>query len=78
MDIDLSQVPYMTISKLVDFGDIGTHRIYVSMCLINHMVNGVAITREESLENMLEQLQATLDEAEDEDDFLSGIEYNNN
>jgi hypothetical protein len=53
----LDAVPYMIVSRdLLTPG--GVQRVFVCMCLIDHLVLGVGATRDEALDAMTAELQA--------------------
>lgn len=54
--MDLSAVPYMIISRELDFG-FSVERVYFCLCLIDHLVLGVGLSRDESLRHMVEELE---------------------
>ena len=67
--MDLSAVPYLIISRELDFG-FDTERVYLCLCLIDHMVLGVGLSRDEALHCMVSELEQKYDARYDEDDDL--------
>lgn len=67
--MDLSAVPYLIISRELDFG-FSTERVYLCLCLIDHMVLGVGLSRDEALNCMVTELEHKYEERYDEDDDL--------
>ncbi len=54
--MDMNAVPYMLISRELDFG-FSLERIYVCLCLVDHLVMGVGCSRDEAMDQMLEELE---------------------
>lgn len=54
--MDLSSVPYMLISRELDFG-FSLETIFVCLCLVDHLVMGVGCSRDEAMDQMLEELE---------------------
>lgn len=67
--MDLSAIPYLIVSRELDFG-FSTERVYLCLCLIDHMVLGIGLSRDESLRCMVAELEDRHGEKlDDEDDF---------
>jgi hypothetical protein len=70
--MDLSAIPYLLISRELDFG-FSTERVYLCLCLLDHLVLGVGLSRDEAMEHMIAELEhkydGKLDESEDDDGF---------
>lgn len=62
--MDLSAIPYMVISRELDFG-FSNERIYVALCLIDHNIVGVGLSRDEAMRAMIAEIE---DEYGDEGD----------
>jgi hypothetical protein len=78
--MDLSAIPYLLISRELDFG-FSTERVYLCLCLLDHLVLGVGLSREEAMGHMVDELErkydGKLDETEDDDGFeLDSIQRN--
>ncbi len=54
--MDLSSVPYLIISRELDFG-FSQERVYLCLCLIDHLVLGIGLSRDESLRCMVTELE---------------------
>ena len=54
--MDLTSVPYLVVSRELDFG-FANERVYLCLCLIDHLVLGVGLSRDESLRCMVEELE---------------------
>lgn len=67
--MDLSAVPYLIISRELDFG-FSTERVYLCLCLIDHMVLGVGLSRDEALRGMVNELEHRYDAGCDDDGDL--------
>lgn len=52
--MDLSGIPYLIVSREVDF-DVLSERVYVCLCLVDHLAIGIGATRDESLRAMLDE-----------------------
>jgi hypothetical protein len=70
--MDLSAIPYLLISRDLDFG-FSTERVYLCLCLLDHLVLGVGLSRDEAMKHMIGELVAKYDgkieETEDDDGF---------
>lgn len=64
--MDLSAVPYLIVSRELDFG-FSVERVYLCLCLVDHLVLGVGLSRDESLRHMVAELENRY--GEDDDDF---------
>lgn len=53
--IDLNAVPYMINSRTLDFG-FSQEKVFVAMCLVDHLVMGVGCSRDEAMKMMLREL----------------------
>jgi hypothetical protein len=78
--MDLSAIPYLLISRELDFG-FSTERVYLCLCLLDHLVLGVGLSRDEAMAHMIDELEhkydGKLDESEDDDGFeLDSIQRN--
>ena len=49
--MDLSAVPYLIVSRRLE--DL---RVYICLCLVDHMIVGVGLSRDEALHAMVAQL----------------------
>jgi len=68
--MDLTAVPYLIVSRRVE--DL---KVYVCLCLIDHMVVGVGLSRDECLREMIAELNARHGDhwgQDDADDLLFG------
>ncbi|MBZ0137295.1 MAG: hypothetical protein K8I27_13090 [Planctomycetes bacterium] len=67
--MDLSAVPYLIVSR-----ELACERVYLCLCLIDHMVLGIGLSRDEALRHMVTELEAKYadkyDERYGEDDDL--------
>lgn len=68
--MDLSAVPYLIVSRPVE--DL---KVFVCMCLIDHMIVGVGLSRDESLRAMIAELNARYGDEEGQFE-LSGFSRN--
>lgn len=59
--MDLSAVPYLLISRELDFG-FSTERVFLCLCLIDHLVLGIGLTRDEAMGDMVAELEAKYDD----------------
>ena len=75
--MDLSAVPYLIISRELDFG-FSTERVYLCLCLIDHMVLGVGLSRDEALRCMVTELEHKYEERYDENDDFELDAFSNN
>lgn len=70
--MDLSAIPYLLISRDLDFG-FSTERVYLCLCLLDHLVLGVGLSRDEAMKHMINELESKYDgkieETEDDDGF---------
>lgn len=67
--MDLSAVPYLVISRELDFG-FSKERVYMCLCLIDHLVLGIGLSRDEALRCMVAELEDKYaEEFDDGDDF---------
>jgi hypothetical protein len=55
--MDLSAIPYLLISRELDFG-FSTERVYLCLCLLDHLVLGVGMSRDEAMRHMVTELEA--------------------
>lgn len=67
--MDLSAVPYLLLSRELDFG-FSKERVYLCLCLIDHTVLGVGLSRDEALRGMVRELEGKYPEDEGEVSFL--------
>lgn len=51
--MDLSAIPYLIVSRRVD--DL---KVYVCLCLIDHRIVGLGLSRDESMQAMITELNA--------------------
>ncbi len=63
--MDLSAVPYLIVSRELDFG-FSVERVYLCLCLVDHLVLGIGLSRDESLRHMVAELE---DRHGEDDDF---------
>jgi hypothetical protein len=63
--MDLSAVPYLIVSRELEFG-FSTERVYLCLCLIDHLVIGVGLSRDEALRQMVSELE---DKYDDNDEY---------
>jgi hypothetical protein len=68
--MDLNAVPYMIVSRDLELCG-STQRIYLCLCLVDHLVLGVGATRDEALSAMTTELDAKYGDERDADNFLS-------
>ena len=54
--MDLSAIPYLLISRNLELA-IGDERVFVCLCLIDHLCVGVAASRDEALSAMIAELE---------------------
>ncbi len=54
--MDLSSVPYLIVSRELEL-EYSTQRVYLCLCLIDHLVLGVGLSRDESLRCMVAELE---------------------
>ena len=69
--MDLSAIPYLLISRDLEFG-FSTERVYLCLCLLDHLVLGVGLSRDEAMQHMIAELEAKYDgkiEETDDDGF---------
>ncbi|MCB9936256.1 MAG: hypothetical protein H6840_11255 [Planctomycetes bacterium] len=72
--MDLSAIPYLLISRELDFG-FSTERVYLCLCLLDHLVLGVGLSRDEAMRHMVTELEAKYDgKLEEVDDDDEGFE----
>jgi hypothetical protein len=69
--MDLSAVPYLLVSRELDFG-FSRERVFLCLCLIDHLVLGVGLSRDEALRGMVAELEAKYED----DDGLSAFQRN--
>lgn len=55
--MDLSAVPYLLISRELDFG-FSTERVFLCLCLLDHLVLGIGLSRDEAMGDMVAELEA--------------------
>lgn len=65
--MDLSAVPYLVVSRELDFG-FSSERVYLCLCLIDHLVLGIGLSRDEALRCMVTELELKYDQRSGEDD----------
>lgn len=75
--MDLSAIPYLIVSRELDFG-FSTERVYLCLCLIDHMVLGIGLSRDESLRCMVAELEDRHGEKFDDDDDFELDSFMNN
>lgn len=76
--MDLSAIPYLLISRELDFG-FSTERVYLCLCLLDHLVLGVGLSRDEAMRHMVTELEHKYDGSfdSDDDDFeLDALRHN--
>lgn len=70
--MDLSAIPYLLISRDLEFG-FSTERVYLCLCLLDHLVLGVGLSRDEAMRHMVSELEdkydGKLDETGEDDGF---------
>jgi len=73
--MDLTAVPYLIVSRTLDFG-FSQERIYICICLLDHLVLGVGLSRDESMRHMVDELEEKYgdDWGEADDDDPDAIE----
>ena len=64
----------MLVAREVKLEGFGTHKVYIALCLVNHMIIGIAENKHDALDNMLTEFNEMMDE---EDDHLKGIDLEN-
>ena len=64
--MDLSAVPYLIVSREPEFG---FSRERVCLCLIDHLVLGIGLSRDEAMNNMVLELEHKYDAGRDDDDI---------
>ncbi|MCA8913564.1 MAG: hypothetical protein KDB82_17900 [Planctomycetes bacterium] len=76
--MDLSAIPYLIVSRELDFG-FSKERVYLCLCLVDHMVLGIGLSRDESLRHMVAELEDRHGEQfDDEDDGFELDSFSNN
>lgn len=68
--MDLTAVPYLLLSRELDFG-FSKERVYLCLCLIDHLVLGVGLSRDEALRCMARELESKYPDDDTEVQFLS-------
>jgi hypothetical protein len=66
MAMDLSAVPYLIVSRELEFG-FSHERVYLCLCLIDHLVLGIGLSRDEAMQNMVTELERKYDAGRDDD-----------
>lgn len=75
--MDLSAIPYLIVSRELDFG-FSVERVYLCLCLVDHMVLGIGLSRDESLRHMVTELEERHGtELDDDEDFELDSFHNN-
>ncbi|MBX3459856.1 MAG: hypothetical protein KF696_07810 [Planctomycetes bacterium] len=54
--MDLTAVPYLLVSRELDFG-FSNERVYLCLCLIDHLVMGIGLSRDEAMRGMMNELE---------------------
>ena len=54
--MDLSAVPYLVVSRTLETG-FAEQQIFVALCLIDHLVLGMGLSRDEALGKMIDELE---------------------
>jgi hypothetical protein len=55
--MELSAIPYLIVSRVLDFG-FSQERVYLCLCLVDHLVLGIGLSRDEALNRMTQELRA--------------------
>ena len=71
--MDLSAIPYLLISRELDFG-FSNERVYLCLCLLDHLVLGIGLSRDEAMRNMVTELETKYEDALEETDDDDGFE----
>lgn len=66
--MDLSAVPYLLVSRELDFG-FSLERVYLCLCLVDHMVLGIGLSRDEALRGMVAELERKYEDDDELDVF---------
>ncbi|MBK8207868.1 MAG: hypothetical protein IPK87_13920 [Planctomycetes bacterium] len=59
--MDLSAVPYLLISRELGLG-FSRERVFLCLCLIDHLVLGIGLSRDEAMGDMVAELEAKYDD----------------
>ena len=71
--MNLDAVPYLIISRELDFG-FSTERVFLCICLIDHMCLGVGLSRDEALRCMVAELEEKHGNDDPDPGFETGAE----
>jgi len=66
--MDLSAIPYLIVSRELDCV-LSTERVFLCLCLLDHMVLGVGLSRDEAMRHMVIELEEKYGHGHDGDGF---------
>ncbi len=55
--MDISAIPYLLVSRELD-SPLDTTRVYICLCLLDHMILGIGIDRETAMQAMIVEFEA--------------------
>lgn len=61
--MDPTAVPYLIVQRTLDFEVLGPSKVYICMCLIDHMIVGIGHTRDQALKAMVDAIREKNEEA---------------